>query len=472
MKPERRSSITSRLTLFICSASTLILLALGIVIGEAVERQIQKQDTELLAGKIQLSRHIVESLTSLSDLSFLRHQFEDALAGHPGLSVIVQLPNGSPVFRTGNVAFPQQLAKRALEDDEAVEQWSGSDGHPYLGIAIRTTTPVVEAPTLIVQIATNVAHRQILMQACRTTLWILVGLGALLNGFLIWYVVRREMQPLQAIRSEASRITASRLDQRLSADMVPAELTQLVETLNEMLGRLEVSFRRLTDFSTDLAHELRTPLSGLLTQAQVTLSKSRSPTEYEDILISSTEELERLSRMVNDMLFIAQAENALVIPNREHVDLRSEAQAVLDFYEALADEKGIEFAIAGNGSIIGDRLMLRRAISNLLSNAVRHTPSSGGIGISVNAEGPAVRVAVSNTGSAISENQLSRLFDRFYRGDASRQRFADGAGLGLALTRSIAKAHGGDVTARSESGLTVFEISLPLTYRALEAAET
>lgn len=299
------------------------------------------------------------------------------------------------------------------------------------------------------------------MQAFRWTLWSAVALAALLSGVATWYVVYREMQPLQAIRHEASGITARRLDQRLSSAAVPVELEPLVKTLNEMLARLEESFLRLTEFSSDLAHELRTPVSNLLTQTQVTLAKERSADAYREVLVSNTEELERLSRMVSDMLYLAQAENSFAVPNSEEVDLRIEAQTVLDFYEALAAEKGIALAITGTGMIQGDRLMLRRALSNLLSNAVRHTPQDGCVGISVAMDELVARIAVSNTGETIPAEQLPRLFERFYRADASRQRFADGAGLGLAITQSIAKAHGGSISVRSSDGLTVFEITLP-----------
>ena len=166
---------------------------------------------------------------------------------------------------------------------------------------------------------------------------------------------------------------------RIPSDAVPVELVSLVETLNAMLTRLETSFAQLSDFSSDIAHELRTPVSNLLTQTQVTLSKARSPDEYRDILASNAEEFERLSRMISDMLFLAKSDNQLIVPHPEAVNLVDEVKGVFEFYEALAEEKSIALHCIGAGIVSGDRLMLRRAISNLLSNALRYTPEGKSI---------------------------------------------------------------------------------------------
>ena len=295
------------------------------------------------------------------------------------------------------------------------------------------------------------------------TLWSFVVLAALLTGFLGWLAVRRGLAPLQAIRREAAGITAHRLDSRLSADAVPVELADLVEALNEMLARLEDSFRRLSDFSSDIAHELRTPVTNLLTQTQVTLSKARASDEYCDVLVSNAEELERLSRMIADMLFLARSDNDLVIPDRKPLDLIDEVKGLFEFYEALAEEKSIVLTCSGSGFVSGDRLMLRRAISNLLSNALRHTPAGGRIVVHVDDTGDsAVKLSVENSGDTVAREHLPRLFDRFYRVDSSRQRSSEGAGLGLAITRSILRAHGGDAVIRSERGVTVCELVFPV----------
>ena len=212
------------------------------------------------------------------------------------------------------------------------------------------------------------------MSSFRVTLWSFVILAAFVTGVLGWIAARRGLSPLQAVKHKAADITAHRLDSRLPVDSVPVELLGLVETLNEMLTRLENSFKQLSDFSSDIAHELRTPVSNLLTQTQVTLSKDRSSDEYRDVLASNIEEFERLSRMISDMLFLAKSENRLIIPHREQLNLLDEVNGLFQFYEILAEDKSIFMASSGSGRVSGDRLMLRRAISNLLSNALRHTP--------------------------------------------------------------------------------------------------
>jgi two-component system heavy metal sensor histidine kinase CusS len=297
------------------------------------------------------------------------------------------------------------------------------------------------------------------MASFRQTLWLFVAIAAVLVGLLGWVVVRRGLAPLQAMRARAAGVTASSLDTRLSLDAVPVELAELAETLNEMLARLEDSFQRLKDFSSDLAHELRTPVSNLMTQTQVALTRARSADEYREVLASNAEEYERLARMIGDMLFLAQADHGLVVPQREPVDLALQVRELFDFFDALAEEKNLHLALTGSGQVSGDKLMLRRALANLISNAIRHTPAGGTIRVAIESSGEATKLSVENSGDPIPQEQLSRIFDRFYRGDASRHG-GEGAGLGLAITRSIVRAHGGEISVRSGGGGVCFELRM------------
>jgi len=262
----------------------------------------------------------------------------------------------------------------------------------------------------------------------------------------------------------AGRITAERLHERLPEDRVPPELREMAAAFNAMLDRLHESFRRLSDFSADLAHEMRTPVSNLMTQTQVTLSQARTPEDYQEILASNLEEYERLARMISDMLFLAKADNGLIVPTREAVDLAAEVAGLFEFYEALAEECGVHLEASGIAHVPGDRLMLRRAISNLLSNAIRHTAPGGIIRVFLSGPRDGERgcvLAVENPCRQLSPEQLARLFDRFYRADPARRGSGEGAGLGLAITRSIAQAHGGDVAAISSPSGCRFELRLP-----------
>ncbi len=457
-----RTSLTVRLTVLFSTASTAVLLLLGYLIAASVEQHFEQQDMAVLNGKMELVEHALQKVRSHDELVQLPSLLSDSLVGHHSLDILLVSPDGTVLFSTRGAQFPDTVLRAASFKVGGSAVWRKGIDHPVRGITKHAATGIAGASPATIAIATDIGHHEHFMGDFQRTLWGVVGLGAVLTGLLGWGAARRGLAPLRAMGREAGAITARRLDTRLSADTVPAELAELADTLNTMLARLEDSFRRLSNFSSDLAHELRTPVSNLLTQTQVTLSKSRTVTEYRDILASNAEEFERLSRIVSDMLFLAKSENDLVVPNREPVSLADEVKSVLEFYEALADEKGIAVALVGEGSISGDRLMIRRAINNLVSNAVRHTSDGGTITVRIVQHGAAgTELQVENAGDGIAAEHLPRLFDRFYRIDFARQRQSDGAGLGLAITRSIVRAHGGDAAAYSKDGLSTFCLNFP-----------
>ena len=455
-----RKSITVRLTLLFASVSTAVLLLLGLIVADLVERHFEDLDMELLTGKQELVQHALARVRTGGELDALREQLDEALVGHHGMSVVIRAADGRTLFARGEAQFPTALVTRGTATaDGRPRVWTDA-GKSYRGIA--TAAHSGDGAPLVVGLAIDLAHHEHFMRSFELTLWTVVGAAALLTGLLGWFAARRGLAPLREIRSAAAAITASRLDRRLSVEAIPSELAEVTATLNDMLARLEESFKRLSDFSSDLAHELRTPVSNLLTQTQVILSKARTAEDYREVLASNAEEFERLSRMIADMLFLAKSDNQLVVPHREQVDLIDEVRGLFEFYEALAEEKGVGLICSGNGVVSGDRLMLRRAVSNLLSNAIRHAPPGGTVAVEVgDTDRSAVTLAVENPGADIPPEHLPRLFDRFYRVAASRQRAGEGAGLGLAIVRSIARAHGGDASVHSANGLTRFELRIP-----------
>lgn len=461
MKWVAGNSLTTRLTLLFAAVSTSVLLLLGLVIGSLVERHFEDMDLELLEGKLELIQHALAATRSPGDLAKIPAQLDAALIGHHGLAVGVWNQAEKPLYLSEGASFPQG-SQPLGPTANFPRTWTGLDQHLYRGIVGTAPTGIPGGAPATVALSTDLTHHEHFMQSFRLTMWAVVALAATLSGFLGGVAARRGLAPLHDIVRHAADITAESLDQRLDEGSIPLELAEVVRTLNDMLARLEDSFRRLSDFSSDLAHELRTPVSNLLTQTQVTLSKARTLEEYQDVLASNAEEFERLSRTIADMLFLAKADNNLLIPLREEVDLGAEVSSLLEFYEAYADEKQLRLSCSGEASIAGDRLMLRRAIGNLLSNAVRHTPKLGHISIELEEtpEGETV-VSVENTGETIAPEHLPRLFDRFYRADASRQHYGEGSGLGLAITRSIVRAHGGEVSVISENGFTRFFIYFP-----------
>lgn len=447
-------SLTLRLTALFAAAATVVILVLGYLIGVAVEQHFVEQDIEVLSGKLEQTRNALEKAT---DLTLLPQQLDDALAGHRGLAIVVIAPGGEILFATRDAEFPHDLLAKPINTgiSKAIV-WRTAQNKPFRGVAAQVASNTRSPGQAIIAVATDITHHEQFMASFRTTLWSFVALAAVLTGFLGWLAVRRGLAPLRTMKRKAEGITARRLDARLEVDTVPAELADLAQALNTMLARLEVSFRRLSDFSSDLAHEFRSPVSNLLTQTQVTLSRPRNGEEYREVLASNIEEYERLSRMIADMLFIAQADEGQFMPTRQRLELSTLIGSLVEFYGLAAEEKNVTLTFSGDGVIAGDPLMIRRAISNLLSNAIRHAPTGGRVSILIHPQDGAVAIDVSNTGETIPAEHLLRLFDRFYRADPSRSGEGRQTGLGLAIVKSIVEAHGGRVSVTSCDGETNF----------------
>jgi two-component system heavy metal sensor histidine kinase CusS len=458
----RPRSLTFRLTAFFSVVSTAVLLAIGYLIGVAVEAHFVEQDRAELEGKLELVRHVLARVRSPSELATLPARMDDALTGHEGLSVAIRGRDGTLMYAAAPAPFPEPMlrgsAKGASQVRPEIVTWEQGDAG-YRGMAADAPTAIPEMPPAIVAVAVNIDRHRVFMASFHRNLWLAILLGVVLTWALGWIAAQRGLAPIRDVAEVAQRVTASHLHDRLALDLVPAELVVLASSFNDMLTRLEDSFRRLSEFSSDLAHELRTPVTNLMTQTHVALSRSRSEDEYREVLYSSLEEYDRLARMVTDMLFLAKADNGLVVPRHEPVDLAVEVRALFEFFDALAEDRGVSLNMAGEGSVSGERLMLRRAISNLLANAIRHTEPGGRVDVRIQHPQPGQTVlSVENLGDTIPAEHLPHLFDRFYRVDPSRQKSTDGAGLGLAITKSIVAAHNGIVRVFSAQGVTRFEM--------------
>lgn len=461
MRLSGRASITRRLTLLFISASSGVLLALGMVIASSVEKHFEDLDMEVLTGKMELTRNALKVLKSEHDLDRLAQQMDHSLVGHYGLEVMVVGANRAVLFATPSAAFsPELVTASATQNPLRPRLWK-LGAKTYRGIAAELPTGINTQSKVIVAVAADIAQHQSYMRSFLQTLWLFVAGAAALTGLLGWAAARRGLAPLRAMREQAQVVTAQQLSHRLPVESAPLELAELAQSLNEMLARLEEAFRRLSDFSSDIAHELRTPVSNLMTQTQVALSKVRSADGYRNILESNAEEFERMARMISDMLLLAKAGNGLVVPNRESVNLATEVHTLFDYYDAVAEEKGLHLSVEGDGEVSADRLMLRRALGNLLSNAVRHSTPGTTLRVNIDTSPDAISIAMQNTGDTIPHEYLERVFDRFFRVDPSRQRSSEGTGLGLAITKSIVVAHGGTISVASMDKVTTFTIKLP-----------
>ncbi|WP_134929064.1 heavy metal sensor histidine kinase, partial [Pseudomonas protegens] len=277
--------------------------------------------------------------------------------------------------------------------------------------------------------------------------------------------------PLQQFTRVAAKVTTQDLTHRLNLDKLPRELAELAQGINVMLQRLDGGVQRLSQFSDDLAHELRSPISNLMGKAQVTLSRERPPEEYKAVLEASIEELERVTRIVADMLFLAQVSQPASQARFARVSLGEEARRVMDLFALSAEDKQLQLELRGDAWVLGDRLMIQRAISNLLSNAIRHCPDQGRIELRIERQLQSVSLAVGNPGPGIAACHLPHLFERFYRVDSSRARAEGGTGLGLAIVRSIMNLHQGRTEVDSvPDSLTEFRLVFPKLDPALHDA--
>ena len=447
----RALPLTQRLTLFFTALAAAVVFGLGMVFIQATARHFVDLDRGTLQDKQHLITDIVQSASSVEDT---RWRLNEALSHHDGLYVLVQDAQGGTLYRSADFRPPEAALPAAVApasgSAQALQRWE-SDGRKYRAMAFQVAPAYDRRGTLGVLAAIDTGHHEHFLAELRSTLALYGLLAVAVSGLLGWLAAHQGLAPLRAMRAKAAAVSGHLFNERMPVDAVPVEMSDLAGELNAMLDRLQEDYRRLAEFSSDLAHELRTPISNLLTQTQVALSARRDAPTYRHILASNTEELERMARMVADMLFLAQAERGMALPSRERFSTAREVRALLEFYDAVAEEKGIHLGVTGDGEIVGDRLMFRRAVSNLLSNAVRHGDPGSRVAVTIDVDEAGVSVSVANAADDIGPAALPRLFDRFFRGDPSRAHpAAEGAGLGLSIVKAIVEAHGGEIVATSQ----------------------
>jgi two-component system heavy metal sensor histidine kinase CusS len=289
----------------------------------------------------------------------------------------------------------------------------------------------------------------------------LAAIGIVLASALGYWVARIGLKPLRDLSQEARRLAPPRLSGRLQLSRPPPELDEFVKAFNSTLERVEQAYSRLESFNADVAHELRSPLTNLIGQTQVALTRGRSAEHYFEVLQSNLEELERLRSIINDMLFLASADQGSKATQLTSASLAEEVATTLDYLDFILEDAHVEVQVRGDANAPIEKAHLRRALINLLHNAVQHTEPGQVIHVNIHAEGDHVSIGVANPGTAIAREHLSKLFERFYRVDASRSNSGANHGLGLAIVKAIALMHGGTVFVRSEDGVNTFGINLP-----------
>ncbi|QXH37636.1 heavy metal sensor histidine kinase [Pseudomonas muyukensis] len=445
----RRLSLGSRLALLFAACTAAVSLGAGLLFSRASAQHFVELDQQLLSGRLSLMRSLLDGADSQAQLAARLPALLNELSHQSDLALRVRGADGTSWFASRGALPP------APEHSGLATLHSQGIDYRSLSTPLHDGQPGSAQLTLFL----DITHHQHFLQGMQRLIWLTVGLSALVTALLGAWAARRGLQPLRQMGKVAASVNARSLTTRLPAAEMPEELAELAGTVNAMLQRLDDAFQRLSAFSADIAHELRTPLSNLLTHTQVTLTRPRSLEQYREALHGNLEELQWMAQLVNDMLYLAKADHGLLMPSRQPLDLAAEADALLEYYAPLAEDAEVRLLREGQAHTEGDRHMLRRALSNLLDNALRFTPAGGEIRVSLE---PGLHIVVANTGPAIAPQMLERLFDRFYRADPARQEgSSEHAGLGLAITRSILQAHGGKIRAECEDGWTRFVIELP-----------
>ncbi len=444
-----RLSLRSRLALLFAGCTAGVSLMAGLLFSQASARHFVELDQQLFDAQVASLRNGLQGVDNLS--AFKARQ---ALLGRTSHSADMTLrlrdAHGQPWLDTAP-ALPDALGIAGLHT------FSNAQGaYRVFTTALHPGQPDSPILTLVL----DITHHQHFLQRMQHLIWLTVGLCALVTALLGAWAARSGLRPLQRMSTVAAGVSASSLTTRLPEHEMPAELAELTRAFNAMLTRLDEGFQRLSAFSADIAHELRTPLSNLLTQTQVTLTRPRTLEQYREALLGNLEELQSLAQMINDMLLLAKAEQGLLAPAHACLNLEEEVDAVLEYFMPLAEDAGISLCREGQATARADRALLRRVLSNLLDNAVRYTPTGGQVRVTLQAVAAGVELSVENPGRTLDPAVLPRLFDRFYRVDPARPDSQAHAGLGLAISRSIIQAHGGTIHSESAEGLTRFVIRL------------
>ena len=468
-------SLATRLGLMFALGSAVLFAAMGQYVYSALQREIADQDQDHLNGMVELVIHTLDQLPSLDVLVREPALVSHLLIGHGDLKLWVYDDRGRALFSSSDPEVPRSVLADLAPPyrHPSVARWWHAEkaSHRVVVAGYHGDGSPPQRATIV--LALDVSHEAVVLRSFRASVFGSIAGASLIAAALGFLIARQGLRPILRMADAASRITVHQLDERLDPARAPQELATLVTAFNTMLARLQDSFSRLSEFSADLAHELRTPLTNLFGRIQVVLSHKRSEREYREALEASVEDVQQLSALVTDMLFLAQADNAQTAMERQTVDLRAEADNLVEYFGTAAEERGISIVVEGYGEVQGDRQKLRRALANLLSNAIRHSPDVEPIAVTITSDaGGSVTVAVTDRGQGIPAEHQVRIFDRFYRADASRARHSGGTGLGLAIARSIAQLHGGQISVRSVPGSTTFELTLPSSHAATVATKS
>ena len=460
-RPLRPMSITFRVVLFVAITAIFSLSVIGTLIYSSIDHHFIQQDI----GELKVINHSIETTLSQQHNTKmpLANALSKAVAGHHGVYFQVNSQAGELIYSNSprdfsqlNIPLPTTIG---FNSENITKHSIGKSIYRVLVTNYRS-----QQANYKITAAIDMSFHMQFLSHFKQSIWIIMLCSGLMVLLAAWFAVYQGLNPLRGLSRKMQDIQSDNFEIRLDEAQVPTELINMVRSFNLMLDRLQNEFLRLSNFSTDIAHELRTPLTNIITQSQVGLSRPRTLEEYQELLFSNLEELDRLTKMVSDMLWLAKTQNGLIKPEQQILNSDTEIAALFEYFDALAEEENITFIKIGkNLTFYCDKLHFRQLISNLLSNAMRYTTKGLAITVSMTttSNGQAC-ISVINPGEKIPAEHIPYLFDRFYRPDKSRTRHSDGAGLGLAIVKALVETNAGKIDVTSNDEATCFNIFLKL----------
>jgi two-component system heavy metal sensor histidine kinase CusS len=457
-RTERRSIASQLILLFTVATSLVLACGLGVFYAIVV-RHAFAEDNAVLADKVAALRADLHE----SGPNVFAEELKGRHAGEQAAYWIRMLDAEGRIYAETpgmDRSLPPQIFPSPQKSESAVRNLKDyRRGSKLFSLVALSEESRGQACTL--QVAQDRSSDERVERNFAVLFIIVLSGSVLASAFIAITVTKRGLRPLGEMTRSLGRIGPSHLKERVAPAGWPQELQPLATAFDNMLKRLDDSFTRLSQFSADLAHELRTPVANMMGEAQVALTRERTAAEYRETIESNISECYRLSRIVDNLLFVARVDAAREPIARKRFDARATVEKIAAFYQTIADDRHVTVSCSGEGQIYADPDLFERAVGNLLDNALRFTPENGSIQITLSDHDADFEVAVNDSGCGIAPEHLPRVFDRFYRADSSRG--SDGAGLGLALVKSILELHGGSVTIESNVGRgTTVKLTFPL----------
>jgi two-component system heavy metal sensor histidine kinase CusS len=457
----RPLSISLRLGLLFAGIAITAFVGVGAYLYQTLSHQMGGRDDNELVNKALLVRQLLGNMPAQGGMPDAVQTMLGRLIGADGVMLRVTTLDGRPLLGRPVPSDPTLPPPTPVGSEPRLDDIVSRDG-PNGSKRVLTVLAASGDRTLLLSLERMRSDRLAILRRYVVDLLVALASGALLATALSFVAVRRGLRPLRGVAAKANEINAQRLATRLEPEAVPAELREFCLAFNAMLDRLEEGVQRLSGFAADLAHDMRTPVNALMMQTQVALSRERSGEEYQALLASKQEEYERLARMIENTLFLARAESAQLAVSRVLLDARAELAHICEYFEMVAEDRGQTLTLdAPPLSLWADPVLLRRAVNNLVSNAIEYTPAGGVIRLGLADSDGWLELRVSNTGPGIAPEHREHVFERYYRADSARAGGSN-AGLGLTIVRAIMQLHGGSAQVDiGPDGETVFVLRFP-----------